>query len=149
MTRKTIYKTPLARVQRDSDWNEYRVTFAPAYGEASAYYTDDKQEAVDMANAVSDKLSPFFNTANWKGFKMISKERALYELGKAYLRHVIASKMWVNENEPQNQRLVEKEYHCAFTEYSTMRGAYLDCGILTYSEIDGAWWHNLELKPQG
>ena len=79
----------------------------------------------------------------------ISKEQALYELGKAYLRKVVASKIWVNENDLKTQRDVAKEYHCAYTEYNTLRGAYIDCGILTYSEIDGAWWNDMELKGKG
>lgn len=59
MARRTIERTALYRIQYDSEYTEYRVTFAPGFGEAAAYYTDDDQDARDTARKVAGILAGF------------------------------------------------------------------------------------------
>ena len=63
---------------------------------------------------------------------MISKDQAIYNLSKAYLERLVANRLfWDNTAFPE----ADKEYYERTARYETMRKAYIECDIVTYTEI--------------
>jgi hypothetical protein len=53
---RTVGGKHIVLVHRDAEWNEYRVSYRDApkdRREATAYYTSDKGDAIDTANAMA------------------------------------------------------------------------------------------------
>ena len=62
---------------------------------------------------------------------MITKEQAIYNLSKAYLECLVANRLfWDNTAFPE----ADREYYERTTRFETMRKAYIECDIVTYTE---------------
>tara|TARA_B110000503_G_C6912214_1_gene315141 strand:- start:125 stop:430 length:306 start_codon:yes stop_codon:yes gene_type:complete len=69
------------------------------------------------------------------GLIMISKEFALYNLSKAYLESLVAGRLyWDGASSTE----ANTEYYVTREHYDTMRRAYLECDIITYTEASEA-----------
>ena len=74
---------------------------------------------------------------------MITKEQALNNLGRAYFADVIEWKILVNSPHDLEQRT---RYHRANEKYTTLRAVYLDCDLIEFDDIEGAWWYDIKLE---
>ena len=63
---------------------------------------------------------------------MITKELATFKLTKAYLDHLVSNRLFWDT--PQCIES-EREYYTKSEHYETLRRAYLECDMLTYSEM--------------
>ena len=62
---------------------------------------------------------------------MLTKDEALYNLSKAYLERLIANRLYFD-----NASCLESDrgYYESTTRFETMRKAYIDCDLMTYTE---------------
>jgi len=62
---------------------------------------------------------------------MITKEQAIYNLSKAYLERLVANRLfWDNISCLE----ADREYYESTARFETMRKAYIDCDLVTYTE---------------
>ena len=66
------------------------------------------------------------------GLTMISKELARFNITKAYLEHLVANRLFWDTTQCIES---EREYYTTNEHYETMRRAYIECDMLTYSEM--------------
>ena len=66
---------------------------------------------------------------------MISKEFALYNLSKAYLESLVSGRLYW-DNTPSTE--ADRDYYTKREHYDTMRRAYIECDIVTYTEASEA-----------
>ena len=66
---------------------------------------------------------------------MINKDEAIYNISKAYLEYRVANRLYWDLPPCTD---TDRDYQKAITKYSTMRECYMNCDILTYTEIDAA-----------
>ena len=65
---------------------------------------------------------------------MLTKDQATYNLTKAYLERLVYNRLfWDNADTAELPEYYEKT-----TRFETMRKAYIDCGIMTYTEAQAA-----------
>jgi len=75
----------------------------------------------------------------------ISKDQALYNITKAYLDYCVSNRLYWDVISG-NQRDIERDYHSDRATYQAMRQCYLECGILTYDEMDAATENKYKLE---
>ena len=62
---------------------------------------------------------------------MLTKEQAIYNLSKAYLQRLVSNRLfWDNISCLE----ADREYYESATKFETMRKAYIECDIVTYTE---------------
>ena len=66
---------------------------------------------------------------------MLTKEQAIYNLSKAYLDSLVSNRLYW-DNTPSIE--ADREYYVRREHYDTMRRAYIECDIVTYTEASGA-----------
>ena len=66
---------------------------------------------------------------------MISKEQAIYNLSKAYLERLVANRLFWDNTACLE---ADREYYERTTRFETMRKAYIECDIVTYTETQEA-----------
>ena len=62
---------------------------------------------------------------------MLTKDQAIYNLSKAYLEYLVSSRLYW-DGAPSTE--AERDYYTKSEHYNTMRRAYIDCDVVTYSE---------------
>jgi len=73
----------------------------------------------------------------------ISKDQALYNITKAYLDFCVSNRLfWDTLSTIETDR----DYHADKATYQAMRQCYLECGILTYDEMDAATENKYKLE---
>ena len=66
---------------------------------------------------------------------MLTKEQAIYNLSKAYLERLVSNRLfWDNVSCLE----ADREYYEGATKFETMRRAYIECDIVTYTEARDA-----------
>ena len=75
----------------------------------------------------------------------ISKDRALYNISKAYLDFQVANRLFWDTYTSMNDD-VAPDYYSAKSTYQTMRICYRECGILTYDEMDATTENKYKLE---
>jgi len=63
----------------------------------------------------------------------ISKEHALYNISKAYLDYCVSNRLFWDTLSTID---TDRDYHTDKATYQTMRECYIECGLLTYDEIE-------------
>ena len=66
---------------------------------------------------------------------MLTKDQALYNLSKAYLDSLVSNRLYW-DNTPSIE--ADREYYIRREHYDTMRRAYIECDIVTYTEASQA-----------
>ena len=66
---------------------------------------------------------------------MLTKEQAIYNLSKAYLDSLVSNRLYW-DNTPSIE--ADREYYVRREHYDTMRRAYIECDIVTYTEASEA-----------
>tara|TARA_B110000259_G_scaffold162626_1_gene187487 strand:- start:184 stop:432 length:249 start_codon:yes stop_codon:yes gene_type:complete len=62
---------------------------------------------------------------------MLTKDEAIYNLSKAYLERLVANRLYF-DNAPSIE--ADRDYYIKAERYDTMRRAYIECDIVTYTE---------------
>ncbi len=62
---------------------------------------------------------------------MISKDQAIYNLSKAYLERLVSNRLFWDNTACLE---ADREYYEKTTKFETMRKAYIECDIMTYTE---------------
>tara|TARA_R110000822_G_scaffold185055_1_gene324291 strand:+ start:226 stop:471 length:246 start_codon:yes stop_codon:yes gene_type:complete len=62
---------------------------------------------------------------------MLTKDQAIYNLSKAYLERLIANRLFWDNTACLE---ADREYYEKTTKFETMRKAYIECDIMTYTE---------------
>lgn len=73
----------------------------------------------------------------------ISKDQALYNITKAYLDFCVSNRLFWDTLSTID---TDRDYHTDKATYQTMRECYIECGILTYDEIDAATENKYRLE---
>jgi hypothetical protein len=66
---------------------------------------------------------------------MITKDQAIYNLSKAYLERLVANRLFWDNTACLE---ADREYYERTTRFETMRKAYIDCDLVTYTEVNDA-----------
>ena len=73
----------------------------------------------------------------------ISKDQALYNITKAYLDFCVSNRLFLDTLSTIE---TDRDYHSDKATYQAMRQCYLECGILTYEEMDKATENKYKLE---
>ena len=74
----------------------------------------------------------------------MTKDEALDNLARAYFAEKLEWKLFMHSSH------ADIEQRCkhirANEKWETMRSAYLDCNVIEWDDIEGAWWFGIKLE---
>ena len=74
---------------------------------------------------------------------MLTKEQAITKLAKASLDSKVAWLIYLEAS--HDDKAVWADHMRAEAKMDTMKQAYVDCGILTWDDIQAAWFYNAKI----